>query len=318
MSLRSVKDRAALVKIEVTRGTDSVPAAINAMLLMESSIAPAADKLERNVDRPYYGGNPFVLVGKRVELSSKCDLIGPAVPGVAAPLGPVYRICGHKEVIVPAAPGPGSVTYSPISRNFESATIYFFDAGMWWKILGCNGSIDVEWSIKGYAVCTLKVIGTFAVPTDGEVPAGIDWSAFQTPAAVETETWEVTVDDGTNPAFAACAQKLTLTQGADVKIIECANSRQAYIADRKPTGSLTVFKDAALAVWDPFTLAAQHKIVTIKSTITKATGLNVESTIRAQLELPKPTDLEGLRGLEIPYVAIPSGAGGDEYSHKFT
>jgi hypothetical protein len=313
MSLRSVEDRAALIKIEVTRGTDSIPAAANAMLLMESSIAPAADKLERKVDRPFYGGDPFVLVGKRVELNSKVDLLGAAAAGTAAPLGTIYRICGHSEVLV----ADTSATYAPISKNFESATIYFYDSGMWWKMLGCNGSIDIDWSIKGYAMGTLKCIGTFAVPTDGEVPSGIDWTTFQTPPAIETETWEVTMDSGAG-AVAVCAQKLTLTQGADVKIIECSNNRQAFIAGRKPSGSLTVYKDATLATWNPFQIAADHTIVTLASTITKAAGLNVATTIRAQLELPKPTDIDGLRGLEIPYVAIPSGAGGDEYKHVFT
>lgn len=420
MALRSTRGRVALVKMEATYGVDSVPAAANAMLLMESQIAPAADKLERKLDLPYFTGDPFVLVGKRVELTAKIDLLGALVLGNAAPLGPLYRITGHSETLnaialatpvnsafstaaaggtlaagtyfyrvsainalgetlasaetsqvtvgatstvtvnwgavagatgykiygratgaeqllatvgavttftdtgaavpsgaLPTANTTAGAKYAPISRNFESASIYFFWAGVLCKMAGVRGTLDIDQAIKSYSMCPIKLTGLFSIPSDGEAPVGIDWTPFQTPSAIETESWAVTIDNGAG-VFDACAQQLTLNSNAQVKIIECANAREVVYLDRKPTGTLRVFKDTTLAAWNPWAIADQQKVVTLTSTITRAPGLNVLLPIRAQLEYPKPVDIDGVAGFEIPFTAIASGAGGDEYTFQFT
>ena len=414
MALRSTKDRVALLKIESTYGDDAGPLAAQAILLMNSSISPLSDKLERQTDRPFFGGDPFVLINERIELEAECDLIGSATPGTAAPLGALYRTCGHSETLVAvavAAPGTltpststsggtlaaatyyyvmtainavgetiasaeasqattgasstvtlawsavsgatgyklyratatgnetylttlGAVTtytdtgaitpgtavppvanttvgaaYRPISSNFASAMVYFYQSGILFAMTGVRGYIDFNLSINSYAKGKIKLTGLLTQPADGEAPAGIDFTAFQTPAAIQTETWEV-VCGGVN----VCAKALTLSCNSDVKIQECSEAREVTIADRKPTGTLRVLKDSDLATWDPFAIAKQQQVVTLISRITKSSGLNVDIPIRAQLEYPKPTDIDGVMGYEINFTAVPSGAGGDEYA----
>lgn len=414
MALRSTKDRVALLKIESTYGTDASPGAAQAILLMNSTINPLADKLERQTDRPFFGGDPFVLINKRIELEAECDLIGNATAGTAAPLGALYRACCHSETLVAAelsAPGTltpttnttggtlaaatyyykltainaigetvgsaeasqattgststvglswsavvgatgyklyrstssgaetylttlGAVTsytdtgaispgtqpppsanttvgaiYRPISTSFASATVYFYQAGVLYKMTGVRGYIDFDQSINNYSKGKVKLTGLLTAPTDGEAPGGIDFSAFQTPAAIQTETWEV-ICGGVN----VCAKALTLNQNATIGLQECSESREVAVSDRKPTGTLRVLKDSALATWDPFALADQQQVVTLISRVTKASGLNVEIPIRAQLEYPKPADVDGFAGYEINFTAVPSGSGGDEYA----
>lgn len=311
MAMRSATDRVALLVIEATYGTPATVAAADAILLMDASVQTPADKLERNIDMPHFGGDPFVLVGKRVTLSATVDLLGAATPGTAAPLGKLYRICGHSETLNPGP--PTNTTYAPISKAIASATVDFYWAGVLFRMTGVRGSLDMAFNIKDYAKGTINLTGILSMPADGEPPAGISWTSFQTPAPIEADTWEVLVG-----AVNVCAQQLSLSQNATVNLVECSEGREVMITDRKPTGSLRVFKDATLATWNPWAIANSQGIVTITNTITKAAGLNVSVPIRAQLEYPQPTDIDGLAGYEIPFTAIPSGAGGDEYSLIFT
>lgn len=308
MALRSSEDRVCLLDIETTYGTAATMTAAAAIVIMESDIQPAADKLERKVDRPYFGGNPFVLVGKRITLTGTIDLIGSATPGNAAPLGKVYRACCHAETLTAAT----DAVYNPISRSIESATIDFYWSGIRFRMLGARGTLDMDFSIKSYAKGTVNFTGLLVIPQDGEAPAGIDWTAFQTPPAIETETWEVVVD-GVN----VCAQQLTLAQNGTVILSECSEGREVIVTDRVPTGVLRVFKDATLATWNPWAIADAQAIVTLENTITRAAGLNSAIPMNVQLEYPKPTDIDGIAGFEIPFSVIPTD-GDDEYTMTFT
>lgn len=315
MALRSSTDRVALLKMETTYGTGVVTAAADAILLMNAQVQPMADKLERNIDLPYFGGDPFVLVGKRITLSGETDLLGPSSAGVgtlAAPLGKLYRTCGHAETLVGPTPGPASVKYNPISKNFESATVDFYWAGIKFRMTGVRGYFDMDFSIKNFAKATITLTGLLTIPADGEPPGPIDWTPFQTPAAIETETWLVTVG-GIN----VCAQQLTLAQNATINVIECSESREVTCTDRKPTGTLKVYKDSTLATWNPWAIANAQNQITLVNTLTKGAGLNVAVPMNVQLEYPKPVDMDGVAGFEIPFTCIPI-SGGDEYVITFT
>lgn len=311
MALRSSTDRVGLLAIETTYGTPATIAAANAILLMNSQIQPAADKLERNIDKPYFGGDPFVLVNKRVTLTADIDLLGPASAslGDPAPMGVVYRTCGHAETLIATT----SAEYNPISKDFESATVDFYWAGIKFRMTGVRGYMDMSFNIKQYAMGKINLTGLLTIPTDGEAPSGIDWSAFQTPPAVDADTWTVTVG-GTD----VCAQSLDINANATVNLIECSNAREVAITERKPAGTLKVYKDATLATWNPWSVAEAQSVVTLQNNIVGGAGLNLTMPILAQLEYPQPTDIDGVAGFDIPFTCVPSGAGGDEYSLLFT
>lgn len=221
----------------------------------------------------------------------------------------LYKVCGHSETL---SAGVDAV-YAPISKTFSSATVDFYWAGVKFRMTGARGSIDFDFSIKGYAKGTISLTGLLTAPTDGEAPGGIDWSAFQTPLPIETESWEVVVG-GVN----VCAQQLTLSAGSTVNLIECSEGREVVIANRTPSGTLRVLKDATLATWNPWAIAEAQNVVTLVNSITGTAGKQLTMPIRAQLEYPKPTDIDGMAGFEIAFAAVPSGAGGDEYSLTYT
>jgi len=423
MSLTPTRNRVGLLKNETTYGVDPTPVAANAMLFMNSQIVPMSDKLERPIDRPYYGNNPFVMVGKRVEFTAECDLLGAvSALGVAAPLGPLYQTCGLAESLITVAlttptaptaatsttggslaagtqsyrvaafnangstlastavtqattgststvtltlgaavPGAagysifgrvggselwmadvpanattwtdnGSITpagalptvnttvgaaYTPISSSFTSSTLYFYEGGILFKMTGVRGYFDWDFAIKNYAKAKVKLTGILTIPTDQSFPAGIDWTPFQNPQALQTLSWQVSVN-----GISVNALSLSVTCGAQVVIHEGSNTREVYYSDRKPTGVLKVMKDLTLAAWNPWQMAddmGQGKIgpAIIRNTVSGIAGKNVNNRLRAQLEYPKPVDDGGIVAYEIPFVLIPSSAGNDEFSFGY-
>lgn len=308
MPFRSAKDRVGLAKLESTYGTAPSMAAADAVLLMNASIKTIGDKLERNIDSNFYGGDPFVLVGKRVELDFEVDVLGHATPGTAPPLTAIYQACGWEQTLQAGV----DASFKPKSTAQASATIDFFWAGVRFRMTGVRCSYDFEYAIKTYAKMKVKAVGLLTLPTDQEPPSGISFAAFQTPAAIETPTWLVSIG-----AYNAHCVSLMLNSNAELPLIETSESRQVVWVDRKPAGELIVVKNDTLATWNPWTIADGHNIVTITNTITGGAGKNLTMPIRAQLGYPEPTEYEGVAALKIPFTAL-ANAGDDEFTVTFT
>jgi hypothetical protein len=318
MSFRSTKDTAVLAKVESNYGTAPPMAAGDAIKAMDVTIRTLADTLEQDISRPYFGGNPGVLVGRRIELDFTVDLIGASTPGDSATLAAIYRGCGHSETLVAHDPGPpevlASATYAPVGMTGQaSVTIDFIWAGVRFRMTGARGSMDVEWSIKDHAKAKCKFIGRLIQPIDQEPPGGIDLSAFTTPPALEAPTWSMTIG-----AYSCAVRQLTLNANAQLPLIEAGGGLNEVVwTERKPGGEILIIKRDLLSTFNPWAIADAQGITLLTSTVTGGAGKNVVTTIRAQLGYPEPTDIEGVAGYKIPYVAIPN-APGNEYSHTFS
>lgn len=310
MAFRSATDTVALLKIETTYGTAPTMAAADAILLMEPQLQIEAQQLERNIAKPFFGGNPFVLVGKVIRLQAMVDLIGSATPGNASPLSALYRVCGHSEVLVPGT----SATYAPVSTGIASATVDFFWAGERHRMTGARGTMDMTFEIDNYGRAQVVLTGIYQGPIDAAPPAGISFAAFQTPQSIDTPNWSVAVG-----AYQAHARSLNINQGGQVSRVATSESTQILITGRQSSGQLIAMKDADLSVWNPDSIAEAHTIATIVAAITGSAGRNVSITARCQLGMPnRGSPVEGLAAYQIPLSVIPSGAGGDEYSFTFT
>lgn len=308
--IKLFENRTILAKKETVYGTDPTPTgAANALLSFEGSVSLEADKLERKQDLPYFGGDPFVLVGKRAMIEFTFDMLGAATAGNAAPIAPVLLGCAHAETLVAAT----SAKYNPVSSSFDSLTFYFYHAGYLFKVKGARGTIDWEMSIKDWGKGKAKFTG-ICTPADVSeaAPGALTLTAFRTPPAVEMETLLVMIG-----AVAVNASKAAFSQNQEVKMFEGSEAREVGITDRKPSGTLTLFADA-LATINPWSLANAQGVNSIAITVdggaTKKAVLNVPT---AQIELPKLTNIDGAMGWEIPFVALPN-AGNDEYNWVFT
>ncbi len=310
MSIKLFENRAILFKKESTYATDAAPVAgTDALLSFEGSIKVEADKLERKQDLPYFGADPFVLVGKRATVEFSFDMIGAANVGEAAPIAPVLLACAHAETLDEDV----SATYNPVSSAFASATIYFYHAGILFKVTGARGTAEWDLSIKQFGRGKATFTGIISVASIAEsTPGSLTLTAFQTPVANETETLSVTVG-----GVAVNATKFTFAQNQDVRMFEGSESREVGVVDRMPSGVLTMFAEA-LATFNPWSIADaltdKEIVVEVDGGAAKTTTLTIP---KAQLEYPALTNLDGATGWEIPFVAKP-GSGGDEYSWAFT
>lgn len=308
--IKLFENRAILFKAESAYGQDALPTAIaNALLSFEGSVKLEADKLERKQDLPYFGGDPFVLVGKRATAEFTIEMIGAAAAGTSAPIAPVLLCLGHAETLTAGV----KAVYNPVSSAFASATIYFYHAGVLFKIRGARGTVEWDISIKDYAKgkCTFTGIITVADISEA-TPGALTLTAFQVPPAVEMETMFVSVGGVT-----LNAQKLTLNQNGDVKMFEGSEAREVAITDRKPSGTLTIFADE-LANFHPWqiadSLANQAIVLEVDGGPNRKCALDLGA---AQLEYASIDNSDGATVWTIPYVAKPK-LGGDEYVWTFT
>lgn len=302
MAFQTTKNKVVLVAVESTYGTAPTMNAATAVKAMNATVRVIGEQLKQTLDKPWFGGDPFVLVGKRIELDFEVDLLGAATPGDASPLGPVYRGCGYSQTLDAGV----DAVYAPVSTGQASVTIDFYWAGILFRMTGGRGAMDLEFATKKYGVGKCKFVGILTTPADGTIPVGIDLSAFQTPAAIETATWALSVG-----AQAVDAISLMISQNGTMPLIETSESRQVVWTDRAPSGELIVVKNLALSTWNPWGIANAHTIVDISNVVTGGAGLNVSCPVRAQLGFPEPTEVEGVAAFKIPLSFIPSEDGND-------
>lgn len=296
------------LKKEASYGTDPVPvAATDTILAMNGSITLEADKAEREIDLAFFGGKPFVLVNRRVTIEFEFEPLGHATPGTASPWSATLQACGFAETLEPVGP-PIEALYNPISDAIASCTIYFWMGTNKFAIVGCRGNLEFTTDIQTFMKAKATFTGLMAMPVNAALPAQT-LTQFQNPVAVETETFELVLD-----GYNLNAKGVTLQLNNDVKLHEGSEAREVIINDRKPGGTIRCY-DPGIVAKDLWALARAGDPVALSYNVQPAASpdgrIVVFEAQSIQLELPKFADLDGARGLEIPFVALPV-AGNDE------
>lgn len=315
-------DRAAfLLKAESTYGTDPTPDGTdNAMLIQQGRIRfQAANKLIREIDRPFFGARPFLLTGRQAFIEFEFEMMGAAAPGAAAPIGPILLTCGHAQTLS----ADTSATYNVVSSAFGSTTGYFSipsvdsNGATRHVVTGLRGSIVFTQQINNFFKGRAVLQGMEAVLSNAAFPT-MTLTAFQEPVAIETSTWSVTADDG-GGAFALDCVELQLDQGNRVQIYETSEQKVQTIVGRDTQGFLRVMAPA-LTDFDPYALAVARTPVDIQSEVDGGDDglICLLSIPQVQLDLPERIDIDGASGWRIPFSALPSSAGNDEYEIVFT
>lgn len=314
-------DRAALLlKEEVTYGTDPTPTGANDSILISSGrIRFAANKVTRDIDQAYLGARPFVLTGRTAFIEFDLELMGASTVDGSAPISPVLLLLGLAETITPTT---GPVDYDPISSAFKSATGYFTipspnaSGGVRHVITGLRGDATLTVAINGYARLRCVLQGDEAILSDNAMPTQT-LSAFQKPVGVTKGTWQLSVDDG-GGAFNVEGVELSLAFGNRVQLYETSETKCIGITGRDATGFIRIH-DPALTDLNPYALAKDETLCNIVSVVdggsTKKFTLNIPT---AQLEFPERIDIDGASGLRVPFTALPSSAGNDEFNLEFS
>ena len=303
--------RLILAKIESAYGTDPTPAGTNAILVRNLEIQPlVADTVNRELVRPYLGQADQLLSQTRVEVSFEVELAGSGTAGTAPAYGPVLRSCGISETVV----ADTSVTYAPESSGFESCTIYYHQDGIRHKVTGCRGTFEMSCEVGQIPVLSFTMTGIYNAPTDETQP---------TPT-YSNQASPVLFKEGNTTAFSAfgysgCLMSYNFSLANDViyrELVGC--TKEILITNRAPNGTV-VIEAPTITAKDFFTVATGSSTGSITFQH-GTTGGNIATVTTAQSDLGNLTysDQDGVQMLNMPFIAVPTSSGNDEFSLVYT
>ena len=310
MALLSRK-RLILVKTESTYGTDSTPAGTDALLVRNLDITPlSGDVVSRDLIRPYMGNFDQLISMTSVAINFEVELAGSGTAGTAPKYDAILKACGLAATIVAST----SVTYAPVSASFSSATIYFNVDGVLHKLTGCRGSMNMSCAVGAISTLAFNLTGVYNAPTDTAQPA-VTYSAQATPLIFR---------EGNTSAFSffsysGILQSVDFNLANDLVYRELVGgTKETLITDRKPAGTVMI-EAPTIATKDFFTTALASSTGNL-TFLHGTTAGNRVTFLASQVDVINPTyqDQDSIMMLSVPYVAIPTTAGNNEFSLAFT
>jgi hypothetical protein len=306
------RKRTILIKAETLYGTDAVPTgATDALTVRSIDVSPIdADLVSRDLIRPYLGNSPQLLTNLKVQCNFEVELAGSGTAGTAPRYGPAMLACGTAATTVAAT----SVTYAPVSASFGSATIYYFADGIRHSVTGWRGTFEIRGEVGQIPVIAFSGTGVYNAPTDTAVGA-VTFGGQADP---------LTFTNGNTTAFSlfsysGCLSSFNFAMNNEIvyrELIGC--TKEILITDRKPAGQVMI-ESVPIATKDYFTAANNSATGNLTFTHGTTAGNRVVFTA-AQVDLTNPTygDSDGVMMLNLPYVALPTTAGNNEFSLALT
>jgi hypothetical protein len=310
MSLLSRK-RLILAKTETTYGTESVPAGTDAVLVRSLEVTPLeADVVSRDLIRPYLGNSDQLLANPRVLCTFEVELAGSGTAGTAPRYDALLKACGMSATIVAST----SVTYAPVSASFSSCTIVYNVDGVQHKLTGARGTVTMNCELGQIPTLQFEMTGIYNAPTDTAQPA-VTYSNQATPLLFR---------DGNTSAFqffsySGCLNSVSFNLANEIvhrELIGC--TKEVLITDRRPAGEVSI-EAPNIAAKDFFSLALGSATGNLTFLHGTTAGNRVTFTA-SQVDVTQPsyTDQDGIQMLQVPYVALPTTAGNNEFSLAFT
>ena len=304
-----------LAKIESSEGSDPTPVGgSNAVQVTNVDITPIeADAVQAPALQGFLGNSTrgTVLANKRVSVSFSTELSGSGAAGTAPGYGPLLKSAGLSETVVSST----SVTYAPVSASFSSCTIYCFYDLTRHKITGARGTVTFNLVAGQIASADFQFVGIYNAPDSTDMSG--TWTLANQAAGLEVNDTNVT----TATFHGATSQRIEsfdLALNNELVYKETASSQQALIVNRAPGGTAVIealdtattdyfAKASAVATGatDIILGASAGNIVRLKADQTDITGVSYGDT-------------NGVRSLNLPYLALPTTAGNNEMSLIYT
>ena len=310
MALLSRK-RLILVKTESTYGTDSSPVGTDALLVRNLDITPlSGDVVSRDLIRPYLGNFDQLIAQNSVAINFEVELAGSGTAGTAPKYDAILKACGLAATIVAST----SVTYAPVSASFSSATIYFNVDGVLHKLTGCRGSMNMSCAVGAIPTLAFNLTGVYNAPTDTAQPS-VTYSAQATPLVFR----EGNTSSFSFFSYSGVLQSVDFNLANDLVYRELVGgTKETLITDRKPAGTVMI-EAPTIATKDFFATALASSTGNL-TFLHGTTAGNRVTFLASQVDVINPTyqDQDSIMMLSVPYVAIPTTAGNNEFSLAFT
>lgn len=220
-----------LAQVETVYGTDAQPTA--AILLVDPKLTPLeSDKAERKLVRSYMGNPDSIPHSFRMKLEMSVELAGSGDAGTAPAYDPLLRACGLSAAVTEDT----SVKYTLLSRNFESATLYYNIGGINYKLLGARGKCSFDFTNKDIPKIKFEFTGLNGGRADAASTTP-SFSHWQTPLVFErTNVYKATLH-----GYAVAVESLSLDMGQKAEYSSRPGGSQAVrITERSPSGSIKI------------------------------------------------------------------------------
>ncbi|MGD9476146.1 phage tail tube protein [Shinella sp. G-2] len=303
MAERYVDNLAILCKIEANYGVSAAPTgAANAMVLRNVTYEPLAGQdIELDRYKPYMGHQGIFLTGDYCRLRGEFDIAGSGVAGTAPACSPLLRSCGLQEVIDAVV----DVQYSPVSKLFESSTIFYNDDGVNHVMLGVRGKLTASLSPGGIPSFTVEMIGLLGTFSDTALPPVND-SAWIEPVPVNKANTTVSLH-----GHAGACEGLTWDLGNTVEPRLLINQESIRQTGRKATGS-AIFEATSLAEKNWIQIARARTLGALAAQHGTVAG-NIVKFDMPKVQIGRPTygETQRIRNNTLPLIIRPN-AGNDE------
>jgi hypothetical protein len=308
MAERYVSNLAVLCKTETTYGTSSAPTgAANAMVMTNVAYEPlVGNDISRDLLKPYMGHQGVILDGNYCRLRGEVEITGSGDPGTAPPFSPMLRSCGLREVIT----ADTDVKYSPISKLFESSTIFFNDDGVNHIMLGVRGKVTGQLTPGQIPRFVFEMIGLLGAFSDAALPA-INDAAWIDPVPVNKANTTVSLH-----GFAGACEGLTFDLGNTVEPRMLINQESIRQTARAMTGS-AIFEAASLAEKNWLQAVQQHAKGVLAAQHGTVAG-NIVEFEGPKVQVGRLTygATQNIRNNTLPLMLLPD-AGNDEFVMTF-
>jgi hypothetical protein len=265
---------------------------------------------ERPAVRANIGMLQQVYGGRLMTLTFDVEIKGGDGAVDAPPeFGPLLRACGFGETINAAV----DVTYEPVSTGAESVTIYYFQDGIRYNIVGCRGNVSFNLETGALGKMTFTLTGHI----DGISDVALASPTYLTNVPVPLINVPFTIG-----AFAAVINALTWDQSNTLAMPPDISAADGFgeiqITQRDPNGSYDPEAEL-LATEDPLTDLVQGNALAITTGVIGSAVGN-----RYQIDMPavsyrdtSPGDRDGIRTYDIPF-GMAESTGDDEVTIVFT
>jgi hypothetical protein len=302
-----LRKRLILIETESTYGTDPTPTGTDAVLVRDLNITPQqSDVVNRDLIRPYLGASEQLLANTRVECTFSVELAGSGTAGTAPQYGKALQACGLSETVAAGT----SVTYAPVSASFSSVTIHYNIDGVRHKVTGARGTFTLNGSVGEIPTIDFTFTGIYNAPDDSALPS-VTYANQATPLIFKngnTDTFSLL-------SYSGCLQSVSMDIGNTVvyrELIGC--DKEVIITDRNASGSVSI-EMISIATKDYFTAALTDGTLGNLTFQHGTTAGNIVDFASTKIDIGDVSygDQDGIAMLNIPYTAIPSSAGNDEF-----
>jgi len=302
---KSARNKALLVKLEATYGTDVVPTgATNAIQASNFNFEPLlGTDVSRDLILPYMGHQGVILTGNYARVGFDVEIAGSGAAGTAPAWGVLMRASGMAEVVTAAT----DVKYTPVSDGFESASIYFVQDGIRHILLGARGTWKLNMQPSQIARYSYTLTGLLGTITDAANPA-IDTAKFIKPVPVSKANTTFSL-----LGYAGACEAFSFDLAADIQPRLLINEESIEYTDRQMTGEATM-ATTSLATVDWFAKAQAHDIGVMAAQHGKTAG-NIVQFDAARVQIGRTTygETQKILNNKMPLMLLPT-VGNDEFT----